>query len=137
MARQKQPLSYFIENHFLLVYGYLTRAIKNEKILLAHGKDFQKEDKGKKEFNKILAANKKESVQLLADWVEEYISDSQWERCKTAVRQKILAKKRRFKYKSYRLSEDASNKLSYYAQVKGLKKIEALEQLILVAYKKC
>lgn len=141
MARKKQPLSEFLmsANNLNDVHVYLSRAIRNEKILTPYEKDWDKKEAGKKEFQKLSldTNNNKETVQKYCHWIETYLSDKQWKKCKTAIRQKILAKKRRFKYRSYRLPKDACNQLTYYAETKGLTKVQALVELIKAAYKKC
>jgi hypothetical protein len=141
MARTKQTLNEFLmsANNLFDVHAYLSRAIRDDRILSLYGKDWNKRETGKNEFQELSLVTDKNtnSVKKYSLWIETYLSDEQWEKCKTAIRQKKLAKKRKYKYRSYRLPEDACNKLSYYANVKGLTKVKALEMLINVAYKKC
>ena len=141
MARKKQPLSEFLmsANNLKDVHVYLSRAIREEKILTLYDEDWDKKEAGKEEFQKLSldTNNNKKAIQKYCQWIETHLSDQQWKTCKTAIRQKTLAKKRRFKYRSYRLPEDACNKLTYYAETKGLTKVQAIVELIKAAYKKC
>lgn len=138
MARTKQPIEYFLSNNLHLIHEYFSRAIRNEKLFSIYAEDTNKALAAKKEFKELLlGANSKESINHFATWIKEYISVKDWEKCKTAVRQKMLAKKRKHKFKSFRVPSDIASKLSYYAKVKGVTNIKALEELIISAYKKC
>lgn len=142
MARTKQSLSEYLSNkptakapnNLYLVKEYLIRAIRNEKIL-AYGKPVEDQE-AKNKFHKLsLAPNDYKLIDKYAMWIEEYLTDKEWERCKTAVRQKMHVKKNRYQFKSFRLSIDHWRKLRYYAQEKNISMSDAIEEIIVAADK--
>ena len=147
MARKKQTTSQFLANGNNLKYvsDYLSRAIREEKILSSsylssiHDEDWIKRTEGKKEFSELsLAANDNEkSILQCGRWVDKYLSENEWKRCKTAIRQKMLAKKRKYQYRSYRLPANICAKLNYFAKSKNMTRVKALECLIIAAYDNC
>lgn len=142
MARTKQSLSDYLTNRPILnapinlyfVNEYLTRAIRNEKIL-AYGnaaEDKEAQDK----FHKLsLAPNDNKFIAKYCKWIEQYLTDAEWEKCKTAVRQKIFAKKNRYQVKSFRIPIDIWRKLRYYANEKNIAMSAAIEEIIIAADK--
>ena len=142
MSRSKQPLNEYLTNkpianhpvNLYFVNEYLERAIRN-KIILTYG-DPLEDNEAKNKFNKFrLAPNDKKFISQYCKWIEKYLTDKEWEKCKTAVRQKIYAKKNKYQFKSFRISSDLWHKLKYYAEVKNCTMSEAIEEIIIAADK--
>jgi macrodomain Ter protein organizer (MatP/YcbG family) len=142
MARTKQSLSDYLTNrptpnspiNLYLVNEYLTRAIRNKKIL-AYGNVAESKEAQDKFYKFSLAPNDNKFIVKYGKWVEQYLTDTEWEKCKTAVRQKVFAKKNRHQVKTFRISIDLWRKLRYYAEEKNLAMSEAIEEIIIAADK--
>ena len=127
-----------IKNNLDNVTAYLARAIREER-LFAHCDDIHKEFAAKKSFQELNlgAHDKEDAVTEYGQWIEKYLTEKQWTACQAALRQKALDKKRKRKYKRYRLSGEVCRQLTYYADIKQITKTKALEEIINKAYLKC
>lgn len=94
---------------------------------------------GQEAFQKImLVTNGKEGlVDSLTAWIEKYIPDDLWSRCKTAIRQHrlMIVKKKKYEYKTFRVPINLFYDLTSYAEKANLTKFEAMQQAIDIASK--
>src|ERR1700735_992423 len=99
MARPKHSIGDVVLKNYKFIHDYFERAIRSQKIFIPF--------EGQEEFKKIsLYANEKEKlVPVLTSWIEKYITEDLWERCKTAIRQHklMVVKKQKHEYKTFRI----------------------------------
>jgi hypothetical protein len=131
MARPKHSIGDVVLKNYRFIHGYFERAIRSQKIFIPF--------KGQEEFKKImLSANKKENlVPVLINWIEKYIPEDLWERCKTAIRQHklMVVKKKKHEYKTFRIPKDLFYDITFYAEKVNLPKFEAMKKAIDIASK--
>ena len=109
---------------------YYERAIRSQKIFIPV--------EGQEEFQKImLSANEKEDalIPILKNWIEKYVPEDLWGRCKTAIRQHrlMVVKKKKYEYKTFRVPINLFYDITSYAEKANLPKFEAMKQAIDIA----
>jgi macrodomain Ter protein organizer (MatP/YcbG family) len=132
MARPKHSIGDVVLKNYKFIHDYYERAIRSQKIFIPF--------EGQEKFQNImLSANEKEEVLVptLTNWIEKYISEDLWERCKTAIRQHklMVVKKKKHDYKTFRIPINLFYDITFYAEKANLTKFEAMKQAIDIASK--
>ncbi len=133
MARPKHSTGDVVLKNYSFIRDYFDRAIRLQKNFIP--------SEGLEEFKKLmLSANEKEKLipDDLTNWIEKYIAEDLWGRCKTAIRQHrlMVVKNQRREYKTFRIPNDLFYDITFYAKKANLSKFEAMKQAIDIASEK-
>ena len=147
MARPKHSIQDIVSSNYRFIHDYFERAIQHQRIFKYYSDEAHE---AKEEFKKILlSANKNDGkdqkhedliatrVTALTSWIEKYIPEDMWKRCKTAIRQHklMVIKNQKYEYKTFRIPKDLFYDITFYAEKVSLSKFAAMKQAIDVASK--
>ncbi len=91
MTVKKLSVENYVSNNLMAIQRYFDRAIRNKKLLVYENVAYE----AKESFKKLpLHANEAEPITRWSEWIDQYISQEQWENCKTAIRQSRLMQKK-------------------------------------------
>ena len=126
MTMKKLSTYDYVLNNFIFIKNYLDLSIRAKKLLYLESFEY----KAKEEFRNLPLNDNETAINQWSNWIVNYVSSREWERCKTAIRQHRFMQKKRYDYKTFRIPRRLSYQIEYYASLTGLTKFAAMQQAI-------
>ncbi len=114
----KKSIKHALERDAFEIYDYIQRSIAAKKLLAEHGVHVIN---AREALGPRLLLN--EAFNEFVDWIHTYLSDAEWQRCLTALRQKHYRIKHSIK--KITVSCDDYCRLEHYAEKRGISVAQA------------